>query len=177
MDARCGDSSDRAGDYLAIFSTDSETSSADCKGDDQSESRSLCFRLRAKSFGCCANSGGGSGGNRCETAVRGSVESGWHDVRGEFADSESNGSFYLDWQGQRRVRAEVHVSWIPVRGNQRNKNQAATFRCESRSFLHGCCVYDCAEHEQSDDQQAVEQYFVGAALEFRWRADGLSAAG
>ena len=49
--------------------------------------------------------------------------------------------------------------------------------CVCAGAPHGFSVYDEVEDRQRDDQQAVEQYSVGTAVEFCGAADGLSAAG
>src|SRR5579871_768491 len=167
---------ERAGNRLAIFSADSRASSVAGEERDEPQRGSLHFRFRTESFRRGEDPREGKRGDGCAVALRGNRERRRDNLYGEFANGKSDGLFYFVREGNRRVCSQIHVPRIPVRRSERPCGEAGVKRCESGRLSHGCAIHRGVENRKRDGQSALEQYFVGTAVEFRRRSDGLPAA-
>ena len=84
--------------------------------------------------------------------------------------------YVLSGKGARGVPAALYLSRLPLRGSDGVEVQARD-RSRNRDCLpHRCAFHRAAAHRQRDDQPAMEQHPVGAALQLRRRAHRLPAA-
>ena len=134
------------------------------------------LRLRAEHGGsreaCCI----GSGRHRRAGAGGRGAESGWNAVHGEPENGEGDGSLHSFGTRDRCTGTAFHFSRIPLYRGHGSKERLRRAWCLCAGVAHGLQLYSEAEDRQRDGQQAVEQYSVGAAIEFCGAADRLSAA-
>ena len=84
--------------------------------------------------------------------------------------------FILAGKGVKRVSAYFYLSWLPVCGGDGPTHKAGPGRGEGGGLPHRRAVYRATAYRQRDDQPAMAEHSVGAAVELRERADGLPAA-